>query len=59
MQYLVDNANAATRPVFTVIEPIISRLEAFGLILNYNQGANVYSWEILIPEFVITAPRRQ
>ena len=59
MQYLVDNANAATRPVFTIIEPIISRLEAFGLILNYNQGANVYSWEILIPEFVITAPRRQ
>ena len=59
MQYLVDNANAAKNSVYSTIEPIMNILETFGIILNYNQGSNKYSWYTLCPEVVVVAPLKQ
>ena len=53
MQYLVDNANRAPLSVYSTIEPIMNRLEKSGLILNYNQSNNTYSWSVLVPDIMV------
>jgi hypothetical protein len=59
MNNLINNATAAKSSVYSTIEPIINTLKTVGIILDYDQESNTYSWNNLLNEVMIIAPRKQ
>lgn len=41
------------KPVYSTIEPIINTLKTVGIILDYDQESNTYSWNNLLNEVMI------